>query len=74
MGKLDKLQKRNDDSHAEASAIANHLFNLGDELLRIAGEFGRIGEILTDIDKDFSKATSIINPKDLKFLFLDLGF
>lgn len=73
MGKLDKLQKRNDDSHAEASAIANHLFNLGDELLRIAGEFGRIGEILTDIDKDFSKATSIINPKDLKFLFLATG-
>lgn len=73
MLELDKLTKANDDLLDKNMTLAKHISDLGDMAHRTAGEFGRIGEILDGIDKEFSEVTGILNPKDLTFLFVTTG-
>jgi len=73
MGKMDELRKKNDALLEDNLSLAKHLSELGDESYRIGKEFGRIGEMLDEIDEEFSKKTGIINSKDLKCLFVATG-
>ena len=70
MWDLDELVEENEKLLDNNLDVAKHLSNLGDECFHIGSEFGRIGEILDDIDREFSEATGIINRKDLQFLFV----
>ncbi len=73
MGKFDELRMDNDDLLESDLQIANDLSKLGIETRRMADEFGRIGETLDELDKEFSKVTGIDNRKDMVFLFTAIG-
>jgi hypothetical protein len=63
----------NFDELKKAEDALKHLSDLGDECSRIAIEIVSPGEILGEIDEEFSKATGIINKKDLTFLSVATG-
>jgi len=69
----DEARKIKAEKDRAFSDIVSHLENLGHESIRIGQQFENIGELITDIDKDFSKATGIINKKDLTLLFVATG-
>jgi len=71
--RTDELRKRIAEEEADFSKVTNHLKDLGEESKRIGKQFDNIGELLTDIDKDFSKVTGIDNKKDLSLLFVATG-
>ncbi len=75
MGKkpTDELRKLKAEKDAAFSDALNHLESVGKESIRIGEKFDNIGELLTDIDKDFSKATGITNKKDMSLLFVATG-
>ncbi|MDR1320704.1 MAG: hypothetical protein LBK56_04670 [Gracilibacteraceae bacterium] len=73
MRRTDKLRELNSKLIADNRETIKHLDKLGDECFRIGEHFGRAGEIMADLDAEFSKATGITYSKDLTFLFVAIG-
>jgi len=73
MKPTDELRKIKAKKDSAFSNAINHLESLGCESIRIGEQFDNVGELLTDIDSDFSKVTGIVNKKDLSLLFVATG-
>lgn len=73
MKPTDELRKLKAEKDAAFVRVTDHLESLGNESIRIGEQFENIGELLTDIDKEFSKVTGITNKKDLSLLFVATG-
>jgi hypothetical protein len=73
MSRTKDLRKLNDHMNNDICAALEHLDKLGEEFFRIGDQFAHIGEILTELDREFSEKTGIGNRKDLAFLFVATG-
>ena len=61
MNDFDKLRQLNDNIYHQGDIIAKELKNISNISFQLADRFAHVGDMLTEIDKDFSKATSIVN-------------
>jgi hypothetical protein len=69
MSKYDKLQQQSDDAYAATKKEVANFYTIANESRRVADVACNAGMIISDIDKDFAKATKL-NNKDISFLFL----
>ncbi len=69
----DRLRRIKAEKDTALSNAVNQLESVGNKSLIIGDRFNNIGELLTDIDREFSKVTGIVNKKDLSLLFVATG-
>ena len=72
MGKYDKLKKQNDEAIEKVRKEAANFSVIADESRRVADVAHHAGEIISDLDRQFAKATGL-DGKDIAFLFLATG-
>lgn len=72
MGRFDKLKKQNEVAIANVKEDVNKLYAVAEESKRVSNIAHNAGEIITDLDKQFAKATGL-DGKDVAFLFIATG-
>lgn len=68
MSKYDRIKKQSNHAFAKALTVTDHRDEIADEVKRVSTIVYRAGDVISDIDRQFEKATQL-NSRDITFLF-----